>query len=127
MLTQDNNTVCDIPTRTLVDDVPRYHHESKRPARLDKNNSANIAVENPSKTLTDLLSSPTIASKHSIYRQYDTRVQANTVVSPGSDSAVVRIRHTNKSLAMTTDCNARYIYLDPYIGGQLQLVKLLEI
>ncbi|MCK8606665.1 phosphoribosylformylglycinamidine synthase subunit PurL [Apilactobacillus ozensis] len=121
VLTQDNNTVCDIPTRTLVDDVPRYHHESKRPARLDKNNSANIAVENPSKTLTDLLSSPTIASKHSIYRQYDTRVQANTVVSPGSDSAVVRIRHTNKSLAMTTDCNARYIYLDPYIGGQIAI------
>ncbi|WP_220750860.1 phosphoribosylformylglycinamidine synthase subunit PurL [Apilactobacillus xinyiensis] len=121
VLTQKGKKVCDIPTKTLVDDVPRYHHESKRPARLDNITKNEITVKDPTDTMLKLLSAPTIASKHSIYRQYDTRVQANTAVAPGSDAAIVRIRHTNKSLAMTTDCNARYIYLDPYVGGQIAI------
>ncbi|MCL0311856.1 phosphoribosylformylglycinamidine synthase subunit PurL [Apilactobacillus sp. TMW 2.2459] len=121
VLTQKGKKVCDIPTKTLVDDVPRYHHESKRPARLDNITKNEITVKDPTDTMIKLLSAPTIASKHSIYRQYDTRVQANTAVAPGSDAAIVRIRHTNKSLAMTTDCNARYIYLDPYVGGQIAI------
>ncbi|MCL0329541.1 phosphoribosylformylglycinamidine synthase subunit PurL [Apilactobacillus xinyiensis] len=121
VLTQKGKKVCDIPTKTLVDDVPRYHHESKRPARLDNITKNEITVKDPTDTMIKLLSAPTIASKHSIYRQYDTRVQANTAVAPGSDAAIVRIRYTNKSLAMTTDCNARYIYLDPYFGGQIAI------
>ncbi len=62
----------------------------------------------------------TIASKKSVYKNNcDSQVQANTAVTPGSDAAVVRVRHTKKALAMTTDCNARYIYLDPFVGGQI--------
>ncbi len=65
------------------------------------------------------MAQPTIASKQAVFKQYDSQVQANTAVTPGSDAAVVRVRHTKKALAMTTDCNARYIYLDPYVGGQI--------
>ncbi len=57
------------------------------------------------------LAQPTIASKEWVYDQYDYMVQTNTVVEPGSDAAVVRIRGTRKALAMTTDCNSRYLYL----------------
>ncbi|MCQ4503950.1 AIR synthase related protein, partial [Vibrio parahaemolyticus] len=65
----------------------------------------------------------TIASKHAIYETYDSQVQTNTVVSPGSDAAVLRIRGTEKAIAMTTDCNARYLYLNPEVGGQIAVAE----
>ena len=73
--------------------------------------------------MLDLLQQPTIASKRSIYETYDSQVQTNTVVCPGSDAAVMRVRGTNKALAMTTDCNARYLYLDPKVGGQIAVAE----
>lgn len=76
-------------------------------------------LENVEQTLLDLLAQPTIASKEWVYDQYDYMVRTNTVVAPGSDAAVVRIRGTQKALAMTTDCNSRYLYLDPEVGGQI--------
>lgn len=116
--------VCDIPTKSLVDDVPEYSHPVIKPKRLLKRtNDYYPAFDDTYQILKELLSQPTIASKNSIYRQYDSRVQANTVLSPGSDAAIVRIRHTNKSLAMTTDCNSRYIYLNPYVGGQIAVAE----
>ena len=66
---------------------------------------------------------PTIASKEWVYDQYDYMVRTSTVVSPGSDAAVVRVRGTNKALAMTTDCNSRYIYLDPETGGKIAVAE----
>ncbi|MFP9045385.1 phosphoribosylformylglycinamidine synthase II, partial [Enterococcus faecalis] len=60
-------------------------------------------IEEPGQVLLDLLQQPTIASKRSIYETYDSQVQTNTVVRPGSDAAVMRVRGTNKALAMTTD------------------------
>ena len=73
--------------------------------------------------LEKLLKQPTIASKEWVYNQYDYMVRTNTVVSPGSDAAVVRIRGTRKALAMTTDCNSRYIYLDPETGGKIAVAE----
>ncbi len=70
-------------------------------------------------TLLRLLASPNIASKRSVYRRYDYQVQTNTVVGPGSDSAVLRIKGTQKAIALSIDCNSRYCYLDPYRGGQI--------
>ena len=65
-----------------------------------------------------LLSSPTIASKRGSYRQYDRTVRTNTVVGPGGDAAVVRMCAARSSaLALKTDCNGRYVYLDPRVGG----------
>ncbi|MGL5748730.1 MAG: AIR synthase-related protein, partial [Weissella cibaria] len=66
----------------------------------------------------DILAQPTVASKASLFRHFDSMVRTNTVIKPGGDAAVVRLRGTKKALAMTTDVNARFTYLDPYIGGQ---------
>jgi phosphoribosylformylglycinamidine synthase len=67
----------------------------------------------------DLLSRFTIASKEWVYEQFDHMVGTNTVVRPGADAAVVRIKGTNKGVALTIDCNSRYVYLDPYTGGKI--------
>ena len=80
-------------------------------------------VENYEETLVNLLKQPTIASKEYVYDQYDYMVRTNTVIAPGSDAAVLRIRGTRKALAMTTDCNSRYIYLDPETGGKIAVAE----
>ena len=74
-------------------------------------------------TLSTLLASPTIASKAWVYRQYDTMVRTSTVIGPGGDAAVVRLRGTNKALALKTDCNGRYVYLDPRVGGRIAVAE----
>ena len=68
--------------------------------------------------LLSLLESPTIASKRWVYEQYDHMVRTNTMVRPGSDAAVIRVKGTNKALAMTMDGNGRYCVLNPYEGRQ---------
>ncbi len=70
-----------------------------------------------------LLESPNITSKNYIYNQYDSTVRTNTVVGPGSDAAVVRIKGTDKALAISTDCNGRYVYLNPYLGGLMAVAE----
>ena len=71
----------------------------------------------------DLLATPTIASKRWIYRQYDSTVRSNTLVGPGSDAAVVRVKGTKKALAMKTDGNGRYGWLDPFEGARLAVAE----
>lgn len=78
----------------------------------------------PEDTLLRLLASPNIASKESVYRQYDHQVQTNTVVGPGSDAAVLRIKGTSKAIALSIDGNGRYCYLDPYRGGQIAVAEV---
>ena len=82
-----------------------------------------LQVEDYKETLLSLLQQPTIASKEWVYDQYDYMVRTSTVVAPGSDAAVVRVRGTKKALAMTTDCNSRYIYLDPETGGKIAVAE----
>ena len=75
-------------------------------------------------TLLSMLASPNIASRRWVYEQYDTMVRTNTVQRPGgSDSGVVRIKGTRKALAMKTDCNGRYVYLNPRRGGQIAVAE----
>ncbi|MFN2604491.1 MAG: AIR synthase related protein, partial [Gemmatimonadaceae bacterium] len=74
-------------------------------------------------TLERLLSAPTIASKAWAYRQYDSTVRTNTVIGPGGDAAVLRVRGTTKALALKTDCNGRYVYLDPRAGGRIAVAE----
>ena len=64
-----------------------------------------------------------MASKEWVYNQYDYMVRTSTAVRPGSDAAVVTIRGTRKALAMTTDCNGRYVYLDPEVGGKIAVAE----
>ncbi|HIB1874593.1 TPA: phosphoribosylformylglycinamidine synthase subunit PurL [Enterococcus faecium] len=118
--------VANLPVDALAEDAPVYHKEMKEPARIaDFQRLAPYqpVIEEPGQVLLDLLQQPTIASKRSIYETYDSQVQTNTVVRPGSDAAVMRVRGTNKALAMTTDCNARYLYLDPKVGGQIAVAE----
>lgn len=118
--------VANLPVDALAEDAPVYHKEMKEPARIVEFQQLapyQPVIEEPGQVLLDLLQQPTIASKRSIYETYDLQVQTNTVVRPGSDAAVMRVRGTNKALAMTTDCNARYLYLDPKIGGQIAVAE----
>jgi phosphoribosylformylglycinamidine synthase II len=121
-LREGEKTVAEIKVSTLVDDAPVYHRPSKRPAYLDETLSFDPATVNVPADLTDtlhrLLRTPTIASKEYVYQQYDYMVRTQTVVRPGSDAAVISIRGTRKALAMTTDGNGRYVYLNPRKGGQ---------
>ncbi len=125
-LYQNNQLVANIPVDALAEDAPEYIKEKKEPQRLRE--FAKLApftptVEDPTATLKELLQTATLADKKSITETYDSMVRTNTVVGPGSDAAVLRIRGTKKALAMTTDCNARYLYLNPEIGGQMAVAE----
>lgn len=118
--------VANVPADALAEDAPVYHKPSTEPEyyREFQRIENEIPVVNDYKnTLLDLLKQPTIASKEWVYDQYDYMVRTNTVVAPGSDAAIVRIRGTEKALAMTTDCNSRYLYLDPETGGKIAVAE----
>lgn len=116
----------EIPVDALAKDAPVYHKPSKEPVYYREFQAMPPYIphiEDYNQTLLGLLAQPTIASKEWVYDQYDYMVRTNTVVAPGSDAAVVRIRGTNKALALTTDCNSRYLYLDPEVGGKIAVAE----
>lgn len=118
--------VAQVPVDALAEDAPVYHKPSKEPQFFRDFQAMNVkvpVVTDYKETLLNLLAQPTIASKEWVYNQYDYMVRTNTVVAPGSDAAVVRIRGTKKALAMTTDCNSRYLYLDPENGGKIAVAE----
>ncbi|MBI5561524.1 MAG: phosphoribosylformylglycinamidine synthase subunit PurL [Deltaproteobacteria bacterium] len=116
-----------IPVAPLTDAAPSYDRPSARPAEQDSINALDVdSLTIPNdycKILITLLMSLNVASKEWIYRQYDHMVRTDTVVCPGSDAAVVRIKGTDKALAMTVDCNSRYCYLDPAKGGAMAVAE----
>lgn len=125
-LLHKGEVVANVPADALAEDAPVYHKPSAEPQYFrdfQAMENAVPAVENYGEALVSLLQQPTIASKKWVYDQYDYMVRTNTVVAPGSDAAVVRIRGTKKALAMTTDCNARYLYLDPETGGKIAVAE----
>jgi phosphoribosylformylglycinamidine synthase subunit PurL len=125
-LLHKGEVVADVPADALAEEAPVYYKSSSEPAYFREFQAMDNEipeVENYETTLMELLQQPTIASKEWVYDQYDHMVRTSTVVSPGSDAAVVRIRGTEKGLAMTTDCNSRYIYLDPETGGKIAVAE----
>ncbi|WP_018932348.1 phosphoribosylformylglycinamidine synthase subunit PurL [Gracilibacillus lacisalsi] len=125
-LLHKGEVVADIPVDNLAEDAPIFHKESKVPSFYEEYQRMPAyipEVKDHSETLKKLLQQPTIASKEYVYDQYDSMVQANTVFSPGSDAAVVRVRGYDKAIAMTTDCNSRYIHLDPEAGGKIAVAE----
>lgn len=127
---KDGEVKADIPADSLVlgGGAPQYKRETKKPAYLDEVQSFDINVldhpENHNEIVKQLLGSPNIASKRWAYEQYDTMVRTNTVNGPGaSDSGVVRIKGSKKGLAVKTDCNGRYVYLNPRKGGQIAVAE----
>lgn len=114
--------VAEIPAEYLIlgGKAPVYKREIKRPDYLDELQGFQFNdLKQPSdanQVLRELISSPNIASKRKVFRQYDHMVGIGTTTEPGSDSAVIRIRETDKAIAAATDCNGRYCYLNPYEG-----------
>ncbi|MDP4163552.1 MAG: AIR synthase related protein, partial [Bacillota bacterium] len=125
-LLHNGEVVAEVPADALAEEAPIYNKPSSEPAyfrEFQSMESETPKVEDYRETLVQLLSQPTIASKEWVYNQYDYMVRTSTVVAPGSDAAVVRIRGTRKALAMTTDCNSRYLYLDPEMGGKIAVAE----
>jgi phosphoribosylformylglycinamidine synthase subunit PurL len=125
-LYHNGEIVADVPADALAEDAPVYNMPSIEPSYFQEFQAMENTipqVDDYKDVLLKLLSQPTIASKEWVYQQYDYMVRTNTVVSPGSDAAVVRIRGTRKALAMTTDCNSRYVYLDPEMGGKIAVAE----
>jgi len=137
--------VCaDVPADALANEAPEYHKPSREAAYYQelKAKDASVKISDLqcngcameecdeyaskdaaayTKALLKLLAQPTIASKHWVYSQFNST--EDTLVPPGSDSGVVRVPGTNKALAMTVDCNSRYVYLDPYLGGKIAVAE----
>ena len=123
---QHGEVFADIPVDILADEAPVYHLPTKEAAYYQEfQNMENEvpAVDNHQGMLRQLLQQPTIASKEWAYKQFDTEAQGNTIAGPGSDAAIVKIEGTDKAIAITTDCNSRYIYLDPKVGGQIAVAE----
>jgi len=123
----DGKEVTRIPIRALTKEAPAYQRPMARPAEHDRVQHLDLASVPEPKDLAaafkQLLASPNIASKEWIYRQYDHFVRSNTVVAPGADAAVIRLKGTEKGLALTVDGNSRYCFLDPYVGGVLAVAE----
>lgn len=127
--------VAEIRAQDLTEQAPVYRRVAREPDYYRELRAASPAgsAETPTPDNTgidyltgiwrQLLGSPNLADKEWIYSQYDYQVGTNTVVVPGADAAVVRVRGTKKGIAMTTDGNSRYVYLDPYVGGALAVVE----
>lgn len=125
-LVHQGEVVCELPVDALAEEAPVYHKPSSEPAYYREFLETKVEapeITDAADTLKQLLQQPTIASKEWVYDQYDYMVRTNTVVAPGSDAGVLRIRGTKKALAMTTDCNARYLYLDPEVGGKIAVAE----
>ena len=132
MRVRDNGTLAaEIPAKPLADEAPLYSREARKPTAdvaddTDEFWNQKISVLSaPSavESLRMLLRDPTIASKNWVYRQYDHMVRTGTVVLPGSDAAVFRVREANKILAATTDCNSLYCRIDPREGGRIAVAE----
>ena len=122
--------VCEIPGHPLVTGCPTYVRDAQEadavvklrrwtPAELDTTHTRQHA----GRVLLRLLGSPNIASKRWVYNQYDTTVRTNTVVQPGGDAGVIRIRGTRRGVAATIDCNGRYVYLNPRRGAMIAVAE----
>jgi phosphoribosylformylglycinamidine synthase subunit PurL len=130
--------VAEIPNSALTDEAPRYNRPQKEVVAVTEEVTpkiqaalnriaAEIGGSDTKSLMTELLrrliSSPNLASKEWVYRQYDHMVRTNTVVLPGSDAAVIRVKETRRSLAISLDGNGRYCQLNPREGARLAVAE----
>ncbi|MEN3332867.1 MAG: phosphoribosylformylglycinamidine synthase subunit PurL [Blastocatellia bacterium] len=122
---QGEQIVADIPNTALTDEAPVYHRPLQKPDAkvIDTVIQVEQSAAELDATFMRMIAQPTIASKEWVYRQYDHMVRTNTVVAPGSDAAVIRIKEKRRMLAMTLDSNARYCQVDPRAGAQLVIAE----
>lgn len=116
-----------LPIKPLVEAAPLYNRLSKRPDSQDDLQNLNLSeIKEPdsyNEVFLDLIASPNIASKEWVYEQYDHMVRINGVILPGSDASVIRIKGSEKGVGISLDCNSRYCYLDPYVGGMIAVAE----
>jgi len=124
-----NELKAEIPPVELVlgGNAPVYYREASEPNYLKETRSFDLSkLPEPdciSEVFEKIFSSPNIASKRWVYEQYDSMVRTNTIVGPGSDAAVIYIKETNKAIATKTDCNGRYVYLNPKEGTKIAVAE----
>ncbi len=123
----NGNPVVNLPVELVVDGALDLKRPTKKPEYLKEVDHVNLGLisepERGEEILKKLLSSPNIASKHWVYEQYDHMVRLNTLGLPGSDAAVLRVKGSQKALALSVDCNSRYCYLDPFQGAQIAVAE----
>ena len=121
------DVVAEIPNKPLADEAPLYERPYHEPSDFKARQNLDVAALDLSLSPTDvllrLLSSPDIASKRWIYRQYDHMVRTNTIAPAGTGAGVVRLKGTSRALAFSVDGNGRYCYLDPYQGAMLAVAE----
>src|SRR4051812_48789136 len=129
-VTEGDRVVAEFPGIRLVTDCPTYTPEARESDEIRTLRARDVSSipprpeeKDPSWTLRRLLTSPTIASKRWVYRQYDTTVRTNTMIAPGGDASVIRVRGTDRAIAVKVDCNARYVYLDPRVGARTAVAE----
>jgi phosphoribosylformylglycinamidine synthase len=119
--------VAEIPNRALTDEAPTYRRPMEEPGYLRDLQDLDVDSLGTFPDFNDavlaLVSTPSVASKHWVYRQYDHMVQTNTISLPGLGGGVVRIKGTDRALAMSLDGNGRYCYLDPRLGAALAVAE----
>jgi len=122
--------VAEIPNRALTDEAPLYTRPMSPPEYLADVQTLDLdslrgpqALRDQNAALLAILGAPTVASKHWVYRQYDHMVRTNTINLPGLGAGVVRVKGTDRALAMSVDGNGRYCYLDPYRGAMLAVAE----
>ena len=130
---EGESVVAEIPTYLLIDEVPAYTRDGIQPSELERFWAFEYAILRdrlpaPADALLRLLAAPDLCSREDVYRTYDTMVGTNTLLGPGSDAAVIRVRDaadrdTGKAIALCTDGNGRLTYLDPYNGGALAVAE----
>ena len=124
---EGDTIVGEVPVMALTEGCPVYVRIAEEPAYYQKNRDfdlQSLGQTNPQEALLKLLASPNIASKKWIFSQYDYQVMTNTSIIPGDgDAAVIRIKGTRKGVALVTDCNSRFVYLDPYRGGMMAVCE----
>ncbi|MBI1967294.1 MAG: phosphoribosylformylglycinamidine synthase subunit PurL [Gemmatimonadetes bacterium] len=125
--TWKQQVVVEIPGQRLIEDCPVYHPEAAEDPAIAKLRSACPSpaspLPSPDEALLRLLDHPSLASKRWLFEQYDSTVQASTVIAPGGDAGVVRVRNAEFGIAVTTDCNSRYVLLNPYEGGKAAVAE----
>ncbi|HHY10537.1 MAG TPA: phosphoribosylformylglycinamidine synthase II, partial [Firmicutes bacterium] len=123
-VSQSGAVVADVPVAFLVDNAPVYDRRAKAPAyysEFQEQGEEIPEIEDLKATFLELLAQPTISSKAVLYEQF--KGGENVVRGPGSNAGVIAVEGTNKGLALTVDCNSRYIYLDPYMGGAIAVAE----
>jgi phosphoribosylformylglycinamidine synthase len=114
--------VAELPIRLLTEEVPSYVREA-RSAAPSPAPPLPPEPSDPNAVLLDLIASENVCSRFAAYSQYDHTVQANTLIGPGLDAALLRVRGTDLGLALTTDCNPRYCGADPFLGAQIAVAE----